>query len=359
LIRTADPAAIADAGRRIRAGGLVAFPTETVYGLGADAGSDAAVARIFAVKGRPRFNPLIVHLPDLTAADPLVAVTAQAEALAARFWPGPLTLVLSRRADAPLSLLVSAGLETVAVRAPAHPVALALLAAAGRPIAAPSANRSGRLSPTRAGHVAAALASDAVLVLDGGACRIGVESTVIDLTTPTPVLLRPGGLANEAIEAVIGRLAVADADALPRSPGMLARHYAPHRPLRLAATDVRPGEVGLGFAGRLPAARLDLSRRGDLEEAAANLFAMLRALDDGAATGIAVAPIPEQGLGRAINDRLRRAATPAVTDSSADRGEDWGEGRGPAAPCVLPDIDDDAAATTALSPGPPPLTSRS
>jgi L-threonylcarbamoyladenylate synthase len=322
-----DPAAIARAGERLRAGGLVAFPTETVYGLGADAGNDRAVAHIFQVKGRPRFNPLIVHVADLAAAEPLVRIEARAAALAARFWPGPLTLVLPRRPDAPVSLLVSAGLDTVAVRAPAHPVAQALLAAAGRPVAAPSANRSGRLSPTTADHVRAELPAADALVLDGGACPIGVESTVIDLTLAEPVLLRPGGLAAEAIAAVLGRppaMAGADAGERPRSPGLLARHYAPGRPLRIRARHRRPGEVLLGFGGTA-GADLDLSPAGDLGEAAANLFRMLRALDTGDAVAIAVAPVPAHGLGLAINDRLRRAAQPADRDSR-DGGADDGGG---------------------------------
>lgn len=320
-VTAADAAAIAAAARHLRDGGLVAFPTETVYGLGGDAGSDAACARIFAVKGRPRFNPLIVHVGDAAAAERLALFDDRAAALAGRFWPGPLTLVLRRRPDAPLSLLATAGLDTVAVRAPAHPLALALLAAAGRPIAAPSANISGRLSPTRAEHVAADLPAAAAVILDGGGCRIGLESTIVDLSQPAPLLLRPGGLAIDAIERTIGPLAIAtggDDDGRPRAPGMLARHYAPSCPMRLAATAARPGEAVLAFAGRPAGARLDLSRQGDLEEAAANLFAMLRDLDDGTARVIAVAPIPETGLGRAINDRLRRAAAAAADDDDGD-----------------------------------------
>ena len=314
LVRPASPAAIADAGAQSAGGRLVAFPTETVYGLGGDAGSEAAVAAIFAAKNRPQFNPLIVHVADAAAADRLAHFDARAEALARRFWPGPLTIVLRRRDDAPLAHLVSAGLETVALRVPAHPLALDLIRAAGRPIAAPSANPSGAVSPTRAEHVAADLAGRVALILDGGPCRIGLESTVLDLSEATPLLLRPGGLAVETLERVIGPLGLA-ASTVPRAPGMLARHYAPSRPLRLNAVAAEPGEVLLGFADAAAGAALNLSERGDLEEAAANLFQMLRALDKEDVYAIAVAPIPEIGLGRAINDRLRRAATTYDGDS--------------------------------------------
>ena len=298
----------------LRAGELVAFPTETVYGLGADATNDTAVARVFAVKARPRFNPLIVHVPDGAAAERLVRLDGRARSLAERFWPGPLTLVLPRRDDAALSLLVSAGLDTVAVRVPDHPGAQALLAATGRPIAAPSANVSGRISPTTAAHVAADLDSRVSLILDGGACRVGLESTVVDLSGRGMALLRPGGVAVEDLEAVVGPIAAA-ATGPVRSPGMLRRHYAPRRPLRLNATDVRSGEMLLGFGPVAVAAALNLSPRADLLEAAANLFAMLRALDETLGyTGIVVAPIPDHGLGLAINDRLRRAAAPAQNE---------------------------------------------
>lgn len=341
VVRAADATAIQAAAALLRGGALVAFPTETVYGLGADAGNDRAVAALFAAKGRPQFNPLIVHVPALADAERLVEVDERARTLAARFWPGPLTLVLPRRADAPLSLLVSAGLPTVAIRAPAHPVAQALIAAAGVPVAAPSANPSGRLSPSQAAHVAAGLDTRVAMVLDAGPCPIGIESTVIELTSERPALLRPGGLAAETIEAVIGPLAsvadVADDDARPRSPGMLARHYAPGRPVRLNATAAASGEAFLGFGDCAPTGALNLSPRGDLEEAAANLFAMLWALDRSGVAAIAVAPIPDVGLGRAINDRLRRAATPA--DVTPDR-DDWNDDRGPSAPCVLPDEED-------------------
>ena len=305
-------AAIEDAALLLRQGRLVAFPTETVYGLGGDASNGRAVARIFAAKGRPRFNPLIVHVPELAEAEALAVFDDRARDAARRFWPGPLSLVLRRRADSGLSLLVSAGLDTVALRVPAHPVAQRLLRAAGRPIAAPSANRSGRVSPTSAAHVEAELGRRVALILDGGACPIGLESTVLDLTGPTPVLLRPGGVTLESLAEVFGPVATSAADEqAPRSPGRLPSHYAPSLPVRLDATTARPGEALLAFAPEAPpgfAEILWLSRTGDLAEAAANLFAMLRQLDRPDFTGIAVMPIPERGLGRAINDRLRRAA---------------------------------------------------
>jgi L-threonylcarbamoyladenylate synthase len=297
----------------LRAGRLVAFPTETVYGLGADATNDCAVAEVFAAKGRPHFNPLIVHVAGLEEAEPLGQLDARARLVAGHFWPGPLSLVVRRRADGGLSLLASAGLDTVAIRAPAHPIAQALLRAVGRPIAAPSANRSGRVSPTQAAHVAAELGDEVALILDGGRTPVGVESTVLDLTGEAPVLLRPGGVTLEQLEALLGPLAGGAAAGAPRSPGMLASHYTPALPLRLEATDARPGEAVLAFGPSAPrgfAETLWLSRRGDLAEAAANLFALLRRLDNPAYTGIAVMPIPEEGLGRAINDRLRRAAAP-------------------------------------------------
>jgi L-threonylcarbamoyladenylate synthase len=316
-IISAALAAIECAARRLRSGQLVAFPTETVYGLGADATNDRAVAAIFAAKGRPRFNPLIVHVTGLEAAEALAEFDERARRLAAHLWPGPFSLVLRRRDDSGLSLLASAGLDTVAIRAPAHPVAQALLRAVGKPIAAPSANRSGRVSPTEAAHVAAELGDAVALILDGGRTAIGVESTVLDLTGEAPLLLRPGGVTMEELEDLLGPIATtptaaADAGA-PRSPGMLASHYAPSLPLRLSATEARPGEALLAFGPAAPpgfALTLWLSRSGDLAEAAANLFAMLRHLDRPAFAGIAVMPIPEHGLGHAINDRLARAATP-------------------------------------------------
>ena len=311
---TAD--SLAAAGRVLAAGRLVAFPTETVYGLGADATNEQAVAAVFAAKGRPRFNPLIVHFAATDAARGETIFDDRADALARAFWPGPLTLVLPRRADSRIALLASAGLDTLAVRVPRHPVAQALLTSCGRPLAAPSANVSGKISPTTAAHVADSLGDKVAMILDGGACPIGIESTVVDLTGDKPRLLRPGGVTEEQLATVIGPLASAAApvgdDARP-SPGMLASHYAPDLPLRLEAKALRPGEALLAFGPEpLPgaAAAANLSPTGDLTEAAANLFAMLRALDRPGLTGIAVMPIPDQGLGHAINDRLRRAAAP-------------------------------------------------
>ena len=314
-VRAPSRAAIAAAARLLRAGRLVAFPTETVYGLGADARNDRAVAAIFTAKGRPRFNPLIVHWSDADAAARAVAFDARARKLSRQFWPGPLTLVLPRCHGAAVSLLCSAGLDTLAVRVPAHPVALALLAAFAGPIAAPSANRSGALSPTTAAHVAQSLGARVALVLDGGRATVGIESTVVDLSRGEAKLLRPGGVTLEALEAVIGPLATRrDHAKMPRSPGQLASHYAPKAPLRLAVTKgARTGEALLAFGPAPPGGfveSLNLSPTGDLVEAAANLFAMLRALDAASPAAIAVMPIPERGLGRAINDRLRRAAAP-------------------------------------------------
>ncbi len=302
---------IASAAALLRAGRLVAFPTETVYGLGGAATDDTAVARIFEAKGRPSFNPLIVHVPDLAAAEACAVFDDRARAVAAAFWPGPLTLVLPRRDEAGLSRLVSAGLPSVALRVPAHPVAQALLRAAGVPVAAPSANRSGGISPTRAEHVVASLGDRVDMVVDGGPCAVGLESTVLDLTGPRPVLLRPGGITPAELEAVLGAPVVNGSDdpAAPKSPGQLLSHYAPDRPVRLNATEARPGEALLGF-GPAPGATLNLSETGDLVEAAARLFAALHALDDPRFTGIAVMPVPDRDLGLAINDRLRRAAAP-------------------------------------------------
>jgi L-threonylcarbamoyladenylate synthase len=311
-IRHADAAAVAEAARLIRAGRLVAFPTETVYGLGADATSGEAVAAVFAAKQRPEFNPLIIHVPAAGDAERLVRFDDRARRLAAAFWPGALTLVLPRRDGCPVSLLAGAGLETLAVRAPAQPTAQALLVAARTPIAAPSANRSGEVSPTTADHVAASLGEAVALILDDGPCRIGLESTVLDLSGAAPAILRPGAVTEEEIAAVIGNLAATPpGDGLHRSPGLLARHYATRIPLRMNASDVRPGEALLAFGDRpLDGAVTvaNLSRKGDLAEAAANLFAMMRALDRPGHSGIAVMPIPDTGLGRAINDRLKRAA---------------------------------------------------
>ncbi|MDA8229825.1 MAG: L-threonylcarbamoyladenylate synthase [Magnetospirillum sp.] len=317
-IHPATAAAIAEAGRLLAEGHLVAFPTETVYGLGADSTSDRAVAAVFAAKGRPSFNPLIVHVADPADAERLVVVDARARALMARFWPGALTLVLPRRADSPVSLLVSAGLDSVAVRLPDHEVARALIRAAGRPVAAPSANRSGAVSPTTAAHVAQSLGDRVAMILDGGPCRVGVESTVLDLCHERPAILRPGGIPMEALADALGEppLTSGHGGDAPRSPGMLESHYAPGLAVRLCACSPRPGEALLAFGAAPADATLNLSPSGDLEEAAANLFAMLRALDRPEFTGIAVMSIPDRGLGRAINDRLRRAAAPR---SSATR----------------------------------------
>ena len=305
------PAALDRAAALLRAGEVVAFPTETVYGLGGDATSDEAVAAIFSAKGRPRFNPLIVHLSRAAEAERLAAIDSRAALLMQKFWPGPLSLVLWRAPGCPISLLASAGLDTVALRVPAHPLAQELLRAVGRPLAAPSANRSGRISPTTADHVLSELDGRVAAVLDGGPCRIGVESTVIDLTGRTPLLLRPGGTASESLEALVGPLGAPQPEDAPRAPGMLASHYAPSLPLRLNATSVASTEALLAFGSGVPSGAAEarsLSERGDVDEAAANLFAALRALDRPDFTGIAVMPIPEHGLGRAINDRLRRAA---------------------------------------------------
>ena len=303
------PDGLARAARILGAQGLVAFPTETVYGLGGDARSDLAVARIFEAKGRPRFNPLIVHVPDLGAAQEFAVFDDRALAVAAAFWPGPLTLVLPLRAAAGLSPLVTAELDSVAIRIPAHPVAQSLLRAFAGPLAAPSANPSGRISPTRAGHVLDGLSGRIAAVLDGGACAVGVESTILGLAD-TPTLLRPGGVATEALEALLGPLPSGGNSEKPNAPGQLASHYAPGAAVRLGASAPNPNEVYLGF-GPGPA-NLNLSPTADLIEAAANLFHLLRESDALAGPNgkIAIAPIPETGLGRAINDRLRRAAAP-------------------------------------------------
>ena len=318
---TIATATIEQAARLIREGELVAFPTETVYGLGGDATNERAVAKIFEAKGRPQFNPLISHVLDAGEARRLVEWNDAADRLAAHFWPGPLTLVLPRTKDSPIALLATAGLDSAAVRAPAHPLAQALIRAAGRPIAGPSANRSGAVSPTRAEHVAESLGDRVKLILDGGPCDVGLESTVLDLTTATPTLLRPGGATREAIEAVIGPVALSDAipsgNAARKSPGQLASHYAPARPVRLNATSVAGDEGLLAFGPRPPAGArrtLNLSPQGDLTEAAANLFAHLRALDRPDIACIAVMPLPKTGLGLAINDRLRRAAADDATN---------------------------------------------
>jgi L-threonylcarbamoyladenylate synthase len=312
-----DAAAIADAVRHLLAGGLVAFPTETVYGLGADATSGAAVARLYEAKGRPAFNPLIAHVTDIEAALAIARFDADAKRLAATFWPGPLTLVLPKAAACPVAELATAGLDTIAVRVPAHDVAQKILRGLGRPVVAPSANRSGHVSPTVAAHVLADLGGRIDLIIDGGATAVGVDSTIV-ACLGEPVLLRPGGVPREAIERALGRPlvepAAAGAEEAPLAPGMLASHYAPRTPLRLDAGRVEAGEALLAFGPKLAAGAggaallLNLSERGDLAEAAANLFSHLRALDAAGAKAIAVMPIPPQGLGEAINDRLTRAA---------------------------------------------------
>ncbi|MDD9741888.1 MAG: L-threonylcarbamoyladenylate synthase [Marinovum algicola] len=304
-----DPASggVARAVAVLRAGGRVAFPTETVYGLGADARDGAAVAGIYAAKGRPSFNPLIAHVADIATARRYVHWSDLADRVAQAFWPGPLTLVLPLREDAGISPLVTAGLSTLAVRVPAHPLAQELLRAFDGPLAAPSANPSGRISPTLPDHVLAGLDGEIEAVLMGGASEVGVESTILWLA-PAPVLLRPGGLPAEALEAMLGApLETGGSAEAPSAPGQLLSHYAPEAGLRMDATEARAGEVLLGF-GPVSGA-MSLSESGDLHEAAARLFGALHALD-GQASVIAVAPIPEVGLGRAINDRLRRAAAP-------------------------------------------------
>lgn len=314
-IEPADSDHIREAAALLAAGKLVAFPSETVYGLGGNAMSDQAVARIYEAKGRPSFNPLIVHVPDHAAAAEFAALSPAANALAEKFWPGPLTLVLPRRSHCRLSLLVSAGMDSVALRVPAHPVAQALLQASGLPIAGPSANPSGRISPTTAQHVADGLGDKVAMILDGGPCRIGLESTVVSLLEDAPQILRPGGIVAEELAAALGRpvgLAAQIGDVAEglHGPGRLLSHYAPSASVRLDAVSVRPGETLLAFGPDAPPAALNLSPRGDLTEAAANLFAMLRQLDRPDVQAIAVMPIPERGLGLAINDRLRRAAAP-------------------------------------------------
>jgi L-threonylcarbamoyladenylate synthase len=312
ILQSASADHMAAAARTIQAGGLVAFPTETVYGLGADATNDEAITAIFDAKERPRSNPLIIHFADQVSLTETVELNEQAKQLARAFWPGALTMVLPRKAVCPVSLLASAGLETLAVRVPNHPLARALITAAGTPIAAPSANRSGEISPSAAEHVLQSLGDKVDTILDGGPCKVGIESSVIDLSGPTPTLLRPGGIAREDLEAVIGPIVLSDGSKdAPKSPGMLERHYAPSIPLRLNAKKADPGEALLAFGSMVSARHANLSRKGDLKEAAANLFAMLRMLDQPGFSGIAVMEIPDTGLGVAINDRLKRAATPS------------------------------------------------
>lgn len=319
----ADDTAIAEAARHILDGGLVAFPTETVYGLGADATNGEAVAGIFAAKGRPQFNPLIVHVPNLASAHQYGNFSPAAVELAEAYWPGPLTLVVPRRTDTRannmISHLVSAGLDTLALRVPVNPIAQSLLHTCRRPLAAPSANRSGHVSSTRADHVAADLANKVAMILDGGPTLHGMESTIIDATGPTLRLLRPGAITRESLEAVIGvqielpELSPADSDNRPSAPGQLESHYAPRSRLRLNCLTPDDDEAVLGFGPMMPTTRapsFNLSSSGDLTEAAANLFAALRSLDSAGFGRIAAMPVPNVGLGIAINDRLQRAAAP-------------------------------------------------
>jgi len=308
-----DMTGLAEAGATLRAGGLVAFPTETVYGLGVDATNGEAVARLYAEKGRPSFNPLIAHLADADEAFRFGSFNTQARALAATFWPGPLTLVVPVKRETGISDLARAGLNSVGLRVPDHPAARALIRAAGRPIAAPSANRSGHVSPTTADHVFADLDGRIDAVVDGGATAVGVESTIVDCTGPNAVLLRPGGVTREAIEHAL-RQAIKDAAEGPViAPGMLASHYAPKARLRLDAVQVAPGEALIAFGPTIPAGAgivENLSEKADLAEAASNLFRILREMDAHGVDQIAVMPIPREGLGEAIWDRLKRAAAP-------------------------------------------------
>jgi L-threonylcarbamoyladenylate synthase len=308
----ATPEAIAEAAQALRRGDVIAFPTETVYGLGANALDARAVGKVFAATERPRFNPLIVHVLGIADADRYAVVDDTAQKLANAFWPGPLSLVVDKRRGCEIADLVSAGLDTIALRSPAHPVARSLLVEAKLPIAAPSANRSGRVSPTTAAHVEAELDDVPSMILDGGPSPLGLESTVMSLAGGAPVLLRLGALPRDAIETVLGqKLAQAKIDTPVASPGQLATHYAPDTKLRLGATSVSSNEALLAFGPHVPKgaiATVNLSPRGDLGEAAARLFGALRELDESGAATIAVMPIPNHGLGEAINDRLQRAS---------------------------------------------------
>lgn len=307
-------AEIEDAAAALRGGRLVAFPTETVYGLGADATSGTAVALVYAAKGRPAFNPLITHVADAAHAMALGRFSDDARKLAEAFWPGPLTLVVPRSGNCPVSLLASAGLDSIALRVPAHPVALAFLKAVDRPVVAPSANPSGRISPTTAEHVRRHLGAKVAVILDGGRCKVGVESTVVSCLSDGPKLVRHGGIPRERIEAVLGHpIAVETHAERPHAPGQLLSHYAPHADLRLHAETPRAGEAYLGFGPLHDHGSHNLSPSGDLVEAAANLFNLLHEIDATGAARIAVAPIPNHGLGEAINDRLLRAAAPRST----------------------------------------------
>jgi L-threonylcarbamoyladenylate synthase len=330
VVAPAGPAAIVRAASTLARGGLVAFPTETVYGLGADATNDPAVASLYAAKERPSFNPLIAHVDSLDAARRLAQFDGQALTLAEAFWPGPLTLVLPRLPGCPVGQLATAGLDTIAVRAPSHPVAHAILTAFGKPVVAPSANRSGRVSPTSAQHVQADLAGRIDLIIDDGPSPLGVESTVLSCSSGGVALLRPGAIPRVAVERILGRaiafaVAVGDTggspgEQRPIAPGMLASHYAPRATVRMNAATVVPGEALLAFGPALPPGAgearmvLNLSSRGDVVEGAANLFSHLRVLDGVGAPSIAVMPVPDEGLGEAINDRLRHAAAPRSSD---------------------------------------------
>lgn len=306
MIVSPTPEALEEALQILHAGGLIGLPTETVYGLAADATQDLAVAKIFEQKNRPSLNPLIIHGATQTTFQEHVEWNEQAQLLADAFWPGPLTLVLPRKLTSSISLLASAGLETLAIRIPHHSVALDLLKKFGKPLAAPSANRSGNVSPTTAEHVAEDFPN--LFILNGEETTIGLESTILDLTSATPLILRPGGISREELEAVIGQTQIHDSNTI-KAPGMMKSHYAPHLPLRLNALKPQPGEAFLAFGPTLQS-DLNLSTTGELREAAANLFKMLRLLDKMEFKGIAVAPIPMQGLGLALNDRLQRAAFP-------------------------------------------------
>lgn len=306
MIVSPTPEALEEALQILHAGGLIGLPTETVYGLAADATQDLAVAKIFEQKNRPSLNPLIIHGATQTTFQEHVEWNEQAQLLADAFWPGPLTLVLPRKLTSSISLLASAGLETLAIRIPHHSVALDLLKKFGKPLAAPSANRSGKVSPTTAEHVAEDFPN--LFILNGEETTIGLESTILDLTSATPLILRPGGISREELEAVIGQTQIHDSNTI-KAPGMMKSHYAPHLPLRLNALKPQPGEAFLAFGPTLQS-DLNLSTTGELREAAANLFKMLRLLDKMEFKGIAVAPIPMQGLGLALNDRLQRAASP-------------------------------------------------
>ncbi len=301
-----DLMAIAEAAAILRGGGIVAVPTETVYGLAADANNASAVAQIYRTKGRPDFNPLIVHVADITAAQRLAEFDARAEALIAAFWPGPLTLVLPLLPDAPIAAAVTAGLSSIAIRCPAHPVMRALLDESGLCLAAPSANRSGHISPTRAAHVLASLGDAAPMILDGGACSDGLESTIVALRETGWQILRHGSVTEDMLQAVLGEPAIAVSDAMIEAPGQMASHYAPSKPLRLNADTAAQGEWLIGFGA--VAGDDNLSADGDLAGAAARLFDALHSADASNAAAIAVAPIPADGIGAAINDRLTRAA---------------------------------------------------